>query len=359
MLTKTESTALLRYLARGLKNNTISKAHGRQLMDLAGKIRADYRKVPKGMSSFTERFIKDVQKDHKNWFDLLEEGSQQFNFQNMLKPKNTKQVLKQIYANRAYNQYIKNGYSQDTAYNIYQNVKRGIDTFGQHLNPDFYRELSFITQDLKKPQVAAFINNLRHNQRPVQPFLSMARTKATPIQQLLKNPKNRALSQGKFNTLKIDPTRYGYRATSAQTYGTSAIDSSSMPRGYYQYISPDPTVPKIYNKRDPNNIIIQYDTRKLRDDVGLPLLPKTDQYVLTKRWDRIKNPDPFDQLKTKGPYYQMVAVNQPDYMPWNAIEKIYHPFISQNGTRKFLRLDNWRDAFRPSKTLDMYTQLYS
>lgn len=88
-------------------------------MDLAGKIRADYRKVPKGMSSFTERFIKDVQKDHKNWFDLLEEGSQQFNFQNMLKPKNTKQVLKQIYANRAYNQYIKNGYSQDTAYNIY------------------------------------------------------------------------------------------------------------------------------------------------------------------------------------------------------------------------------------------------
>lgn len=27
--------------------------------------------------------------------------------------------------------------------------------------------------------------------------------------------------------------------------------------------------------------------------------------------------------------------------------------------QQYLKLNNWRDAFRSSKTLDMYTQLYS
>ena len=56
MLTKTESTALLRYLARGLKNNTLSKAHGRQLMGLAGKIR-NQRNLSKDITDSLNSFF--------------------------------------------------------------------------------------------------------------------------------------------------------------------------------------------------------------------------------------------------------------------------------------------------------------
>ena len=322
MLTKTESTALLRYLARGLKNNTISKAHGRQLMDLAGNIRKDSitRKLPKGLSKWTQTAI-----------DTL--------LQTTNKDRNVRSDITDIFRRRFY-------------------------------------DLKDVQKDLENnPGLLNTIQNIVKNKNRHRGVVSLARTVATPTKQLLNNPKNKIISQGTFlGGINQRPYQTLYSGVSASGFGNRLIDTR---RRSVQFLTAKPGIATQYGggyTNSPDSLIIAYNYNKLRDDRGLPLLP-TPQLGVGDRFSRLQGvlshkspyygrPIPIGNKTrydlSEYPYYQYVAYNQPGFRVWDAIDTIYKPFLdTKNKRKKYLKLDNWRDAFRPSKTLDMYTQLYS
>ena len=321
MLTKTESTALLRYLWKGLNNGTINKAHGRQLMDLAGKIRGDSipRSLPKGLSRWTQTAIDTL-------LHTTKDGALRADITDLLRQK-------------------------------------------------FY-DLKDVRKDFENnPGLIDTIQNIIKNQNRPGGVVSLARTVATPTKQLLNNPKNKIISQGTFlGGIRQRPYQTLYSGVSASGFGNRLIDTRWKGA---QFLTAKPGVATQYGgvyTNSPDSLIVAYNYNKLRDDRGLPLLP-TPQLGSYYRFTRLRDvlshkssyygrPIPIGSKTrydlSETPYYQYVAFNQPGFKAWNAIDTIYKPFLdTRNKRKKYLKLDNWRDAFRPSKTLDMYTQLYS
>ena len=203
------------------------------------------------------------------------------------------------------------------------------------------------------------------------------RTVGTPLQGLLKNPANKVISKGTFNSQKVDPYRRGFAGKDANTFGEYFLkkdDSPSSRRS--QFITAYPQIAGGYaggynRQGTSSDIILEYDMTKLRDKSAPGWPHKTSPLVWTPHQATDSSPSGRQKLHFKygstgnnkqwswRPYYQTIAVNQPGYTFWNAIKNIYKPMKDAKGHGQYLKLDNWRDAFRPSKTLDMYTQLYS
>lgn len=235
---------------------------------------------------------------------------------------------------------------------IKQSIGARLLAHNKNFNPQVLRQA--VSKKLN-----SYIQN--YSRLPIKdPTFSYA--KATPLQDLLKNPANKVISKGTFNGQKVDPYRRGFAGKDASEFSDLFIDKLNI--GQVNYISAYPEVAGGYAAQHPDDIVLQYDMSKLRDVNKMPLMWGPHQSI-NNRFKIIKNrantPEFFDQHKgwSGRPYYQTVSINQSGYMPWNAIKNIYKPMTDAKDHQQYLKLNNWRDAFRPSKTLDMYTQLYS
>ena len=370
MLTKTESTALLRHLYKGLKNNTISKAHGRQLMDLAEKVRSQY-KASKNITDKVQSFFRPT----KSLWDKQIDFDSRIDVPDSIKKKylsflqNNKQRDLEL-------RHIKNFYSDGR---IPEWDKEKYLSLLQYFKK---REGSsrLLQNSMKRAMQRALKQEAKEQaQRRYSPKI-LHRTVGTPIQDLLKNPANKVISKGTFNGQKVDPYRRGFAGKDANTFGEYFIKKDDAPYSRRsQLITAYPQIAGGYTggynfgqARGPvSDIVLEYDMTKLRDKSAPGWPPKRSPLVWTPHQAIDAAPSSRQKMHFKYgstgnnkewsglPYYQTIAVNQPGYTFWNAIKNIYKPMTDAKGHKQYLKLDNWRDAFRPSKTLDMYTQLYS
>ena len=275
MLTKTESTALLRYLARGLKNNTISKAHGRQLMDLATKVRQHY-KVGKQATNYLRFNL--FQKPDR--FKLLELSQNSDLYSSV--PDNLKKIYMSLLRDSRGRENVLHSLQKRVAKNLYN---------------DFYNK------NLKRA-----------------PDFGFYRTVATPLQGLLKNPANKVISKGTFNSQKVDPYRRGFAGKDANIFGDLFIAKYSKGDRASQFITAYPQVAAAaYSNHHPGSIVIEYDLSKLRElsarNKSLPLMWGPHQ-AYDGIFDRLKTRlkyggtrrSPNTEAKDKAPYYQTIAL---------------------------------------------------